>query len=215
MKLDAFLARRLAALCAAAGFLLLSGCSILPAPQTDTAHYYVLTGPVEVDAFPNAQPAGALRIGLAQVDASAYLRKPIVVRTAANEIAYRDNDLWAESPAPAVTDLLAARLAAATNRVGQVLVEPFPIDAPRDYDVAVHLLRFEGERESGGKWVASFVCTIEVTRGTGSGRVLVARETFAAPADKWDGTDFGQLARLLSADVQLLGDEIVRLLPRQ
>ncbi|HTJ77996.1 MAG TPA: ABC-type transport auxiliary lipoprotein family protein [Rariglobus sp.] len=200
-----------ALLLACGALLFQAGCSIIPAPQTDPTHYYVLTGPSFADPGP-ARLENALSIGVRRVEVVPYLNgKAMIVRSAANEIAYQDYARWAELPAAGIERLVMARLQS-SPKVGRVYLQPFPFDVKRDYDVAVSVQRCEGERKADGATAACFVCTVEITEAKPGGAVVV-RKTFTAPQAAWDGKDFGKLAQLLSADVAALGDEIVDTLP--
>jgi len=200
-----------ALLAAGLGLFLQAGCSIIPPPQADPTHYYVLTGPAFADPGPARAP-GALRIGLRRVETAPYLGgKSMIVRTAANEIAYEDYARWAEPPAEGIRRLVTARLQS-SPKVARVYQEPFPFDEKRDYDVGVTVLRCEGGRAAGGAASADFACTIEITEAKPGGAVVL-RKTFTAPEAEWDGENFGRLAQLLSADVAALGDEIADALP--
>lgn len=200
-----------ALLCVGLAIFLFAGCSIFPTPQADPTHYYVLTAPAFADPGP-ARAENALRVGLRRVEVVPYLGgKAMIVRTAANEIAYEEYARWAELPAAGIERLLTARLQS-SPKVGRVYLQPFPFDGPRDYDVGVSVLRCEGERKADGKTAVSFVCTVEVTEAKAGGTVIL-RKTFTAQAAAWDGKDFGKLALLLSDAASALGEEIVGALP--
>jgi uncharacterized lipoprotein YmbA len=187
--------------------LLLAGCSgLIPAPQTDPTRYFVLTGPP-----PAAAAGGSLRIGLRTVELAAYLKSPdMIVRQGTNEIALQDYARWGEPLDAGIARLLRESLQAAGG-VGRVYLQPFPLDTDRDYDVAVTVLRCEGATGGKGGRGARFAATFEITK-PGDGR-LVARRTFVAPDVGWNGTDFAQLAGLLSDDVAALGQDVVGALP--
>jgi uncharacterized lipoprotein YmbA len=188
----------------------LAGCGgLIPAPQADPTHYYILTGPAP--AASDAPAAGRLRLGLRSVELAAYLKSPdIIVRQGTNELLLQDYARWGESLDAGIGRLLRERLRAAPA-VARVYPQPFPLDADRDYDVAVTILRCEGGLADGRR-AAQFAATIEIATVGPDARV-VARRTFVAPAAAWDGRDFAQLAALLSADVDALGREVVAALP--
>jgi uncharacterized lipoprotein YmbA len=184
--------------------LFLAGCDgLIPPPQVDPTRYYVLTGPSPAPAA----AGGPLRVGLRTVELAAYLKSPdMIVRQGANELMLQDYARWGEPLEAGIGRLLRDRLRTA-GAVGRVYPQPFPLDADRDCDVAVTLLRCEGATDR----TARFAATIEITKAS-DGRLL-ARRTFVAPDAAWDGKNFGQLAGLLSADVDALGQEIVAALP--
>jgi hypothetical protein len=190
--------------------LCFAGCGgLIPPPQADPTHYYVLTGPAP--AASDALPTGHLRVGLRSVELAAYLRSPdLIVRQGTNELVLQDYARWGEPLEAGVGRLLREQLRAAPG-VARVYPQPFPLDADRDYDVAVTILACEGGVEAGRR-VAQFAATIEITTA-GLDAHVVARRTFVAPAAAWDGRDFARLAALLSADVDALGREVVAALP--
>lgn len=198
-------------LLAGLGLLGQTGCSILPAPQADPTHYYVLAGPAFLDPGP-ARAEDALRVGLRRINVVPYLGgKAMIVRNSANEITYQDYARWAEPPVAGIERIVVARLQR-SPRIGRVYLQPFPFDEKRDYDVGVTVLRCEGERKADGTLAAGFACTVEVTEAKLDG-VVVMRKTFTAPQAGWDGKDFGKLAQLLGDAVAALGEEIIAALP--
>ncbi len=184
--------------------LFLAGCGgIIPPPQADPTRYFVLTGPSPGPAA----TGGQLRVGLRTVELAAYLKSPdMIVRQGTNELMLQDYARWGEPLEAGIGRLLRDGLRTA-DRVGRVYPQPFPLEAERDCDVAVTVLRCEGSTDR----TARFAATIEITRAS-DGRLL-ARRTYVAPDARWDGRNFDQLAGLLSADVEGLGREIVAALP--
>jgi uncharacterized lipoprotein YmbA len=192
------------------GLCALAAC--LPPPQPDPTRYFVLTGPAPAPTAGGAASADDLRIGLQSVELAKYLKSPdLIVRQGTNELVLQDYARWAEPLDAGIARLLRERLQA-VDGVGQIYLQPFPLDANRDYDVAVTVLRCEGATTAGGDHVARFAATIEITT-TGDHAHLVTRRTFVAPEAKWDGKDFARLAGLLSADVEALGQEVASALP--
>jgi len=188
----------------------LAGCGgLIPPPQADPTHYYVLTGPPLADS--DAVATGRLRLGLKAVELAAYLKSPgLIVRQGTNELMLQDYARWGEPLDAGIARILRERLRTAAA-VARVYPQPFPLDADRDYDVAVSVWRCEGGTAAGRR-VAQFAATIEITT-TGMNARVVARRTFVAPPASWDGRDFAQLAALLSAEVDALGQEVVAALP--
>ncbi len=192
--------------------LLFAGCNIIPAPTADLTRYYVLTAPAPSEA--GMQPiAGALRLGLKNVELAPYLKKgSLVVRTGANEVTFPNDARWAEPPEQEILHIVRAQLLA-TSTVGRVFTQPFPFDEARDYDVSVRILRCDGvQAAGGGKASVQFAATIEITRSGAVGEV-VARKRFVAPEAAWDGKDYALLAAHLSAAVAALSQEVVVTLP--
>jgi uncharacterized protein len=208
----AFLRRRLVVLCVLSAALLgLAGCSLLPAPQSDPTRYYVLTGGTPGEARPE-KTAGALVLGLKRIEIVPYLNgKDMVVREHGNEIAYQSFSRWAEPLNASIGRTLIGRLSSAET-VSRVYTQGFPFDVERDYDVAVRVLRCEGEHLESGKYVSSFSAVLEVTEAKAGGAVVL-RKVFTAPAGEWNGKDFGRLAAALSDAVGALAAEVVGALP--
>lgn len=206
--------RRFSALCVLSAVALAwSGCSLVPEPKADPTRYYVLTGlPVDAARAPNVE--GALVLGVKRIEIAAYLNgKDMVVREAGNEIRYNSFSRWAEPLSSSIARAMAGRLAA-SERVARVYPQPFPFDVERDYDVAIRVVRCEGERKADGKTVASFSALVEVTEARAGGEVVL-RKLFTAPETEWDGENFGELAAALSDGVAALGAEIVSGLPAE
>jgi len=198
-------------LCVLSLGLLFAGCGgFIPPPQPDPTHYYILTGPLPASS--DAAVTGHLRLGLKSIDLASYLRTPdLIVRQGTNELVLQDYARWGEPLEAGISRILRERLRAAPG-VERVYTQPFPLDADRDYDVAISVLRCEGGPAAGHGRAAQFAATIEITTAGADARV-VARRTFVASPASWDGSDFAQLAALLSADVDALGQEIVAALP--
>lgn len=196
-------------LCVALGAL--AGCNVIPPPTEDPTRYYVLSSPALTGV--SAPAAGALVLGLRNVDAAPYLKKgTLVVRTGENEITFPNDARWGVPIEQDIARALRGSLSAAPS-VGRVLAQPFPFEGKRDYDVHVHVLRCEGVKSSGNNGAkASFSAMIEVT-STAEGAPLVARKLFVAPEATWDGKDFAQLAAQLSTAVAALGGEVASLVP--
>jgi uncharacterized protein len=208
----AFIRRRLTVLCVMSAALLgLAGCSLLPAPQSDPTRYYVLTGGTLGEARP-VKTAGALVLGLKRIEIVPYLNgKDMVVREHGNEIAYQSFSRWAEPLNVSINRTLIGRLASAET-VARVYTQGFPFDVERDYDVAVRVLRCEGEHTDSGNYVASFSAVLEVAEAKAGGAVVL-RKVFTSPATEWNGKDFGKLASALSDAVGALAAEVVAALP--
>jgi uncharacterized lipoprotein YmbA len=189
----------------------LAACNVVQPAQEDPTRYFVLSDP----AVPPGQapaPSAGVRIGLKTVRLEGYLRrKQIVVRTGGNEIQFRDYRLWAEPLDAAIARVLRSRLLASPD-VAQVYTEPFPPDPERDFDVSIEVSHFEGSAGAEGRYTASFSAAIEISTAGANPRV-VAHKVFVAPDAAWDGRDFDRLARLLTADVSALGQDVLADLP--
>jgi uncharacterized protein len=190
----------------------LAGCNVIPPPQDDATRYFVLSDSASPESPAQPAPAqGGLRLGLRAIRLEGYLKnRSMVVRSGPNEIRFEDYRRWADPVDAAISRVLRSSLLAAPS-VARVFTEPFPFDQARDYDVSIEVTRFEGAL-SGGKYEASVSATIEIST-TGPNSRVVSRRNFEAPAEAWDGADFGQLAALLNRDVAALAQEVVAEVP--
>ncbi|HEX2852928.1 MAG TPA: PqiC family protein [Opitutaceae bacterium] len=192
--------------------LALAGCNVIPPVQPDVTRYYVLSGPT-IAPTPNQSTEGALQLGLRPVELAPYLRRgSLVVRAGDNEVAFANDQRWAEPLEKEIGNALRQRLVAAPT-VMRVFVPPFPFEPARDFDVGVQVLHCEGARE-GGRLVARFAAIIEISTA-GADAKVVTRKTFVAPEAAWDGKDFARLASLLSDAVAALSQEVVSSLPEK
>lgn len=196
--------------CAAAFICLQTGCRIIPEPQADPTRYYTLAIP-ENETYTGMK--GVLRVGLRTVELAPHLRKGVmVVRKGEYELAYQDYARWAEPLDQVLTRALRIRLQSAAS-VRAVTVPPFPLDQQRDVDLAVYVARCEGVGQ-GQSMAARFVASMELIR-TGSEPTVVARKTFTAAENAWDGKDFAALAAALSQAVHQFAGEAEALLAAQ
>jgi hypothetical protein len=208
----------------------LTGCNVIPAAQNDPTKFYVLSAPrgqapesqanapagrvppTENSAAANPPAAKKVRLGLKTVEVANYLKGPeMVVRSGTNEVTMQEYARWAEPIQAGVTRLLREQLAGAAN-VAQIDVQPFSLDQPRDFDIAVTILHCEGAAGGADGRGARFEASIRISTA-GLTPELVARKIYTAPAAAWDGQNFDKLAQLLSADVQGLGAAILETVP--
>lgn len=193
--------------------LALGGCKIIPEAVVDPTRYFVLNGPASSELV-SAHPIGTYQVGLRPVELPGYLRnrKDMVVRTGANELRFQEYALWAEPLDAGVSRVLKQQLLS-NPAIGGVSVYPFSIDIKRNYDVVVRITNCEGlvQGEKGG--VARFAAAYDIIASGADGRV-VARRTFTAADQAWDGSDYAALARLLSEAVAKLSDDIAANLPK-
>jgi len=188
-----------------------AGCNVVAPPQDDATRYYILSDSAPA-AAQGGQSQGGARVGLKAVRLEGYLRRrEMVVRTAANEVDFKDYRRWAEPLDAAIGRIVQSRLLA-SPAVSQVWVEPFPVDQDRDYDVSIEITRCEGAVSPSGNYVASLSASIEVSTSGPNGHV-VARRSFSAPDEAWNGTDFDRLAALLSGDAAALGRDVLAGIP--
>lgn len=189
---------------------LLAGCQIIPEPVADQTRYYVLTGGLTPPAAEADPASGGVTLGVRDIELASYLdSRALVVRLGANELAYQDYALWAEPLDQGIARLLRAQLLASPN-ISRVHVHPLPFSEPRDFEVAIRLLRCEGVREEDGA-VARFSALIEII--STADQEVVSRKLFTAPDVPWDGQDHGTLVAALSEAAQHLAAEVIQALP--
>ena len=126
------------------------------------------------------------------------------VRLTANEVAYVDEARWAETLEQGIGRVLRESLE------GRPEIAHVAANATQehDFDIAVRVLRCEGDREKG---VARFSAAVEIY-AAGPGGVRRGRDTFTTEVPGWDKQSYGQLAAKLSEAVDAFGDRIVALL---
>jgi uncharacterized lipoprotein YmbA len=190
-------------LVAGAWLLAATGCNLIPPSTPDATRYYVLTTTAAKPAAPAAD-GPHWRIALRTVEVPSFLRgKAMQVRTAGNEIHYAEEARWAESLEAGLGRVLHESLesrAEIAHVVANAAEDP-------DFDVAVRVLRCEGDRDAK---VARFSAVVEVYAPR-LGAELRARDTFVIEIPGWNG-DYGQLAAKLSTAVDGLAGNIVTLL---
>lgn len=185
------------------GLLAVAGCNVIPASQPDETRYYVLTTVAGKPAVDN--PAGPhWRVALRPVEVPSFLRgKAMQVRFAGNEIRYVEEARWAESLEAGLGRVLRESLEA-RGEVAHVVSSP---GEDHDFEIAVRVLRCEGDREAK---VARFTAVVEIYL-PGAGSERRARDTYTMEVPGWDGS-YGQLALKLSEAVDGLADNVVTLL---
>jgi hypothetical protein len=162
---------------------LLSGCNLLPQPQTDTVRNFTLSRPSDV-----APVADGILVRPVQL--AGHLRnRAMAVRVAANEVVYLEDVRWAEPMDNAITQLLRARLGAVGGGA----------------TVSVQIQRCELVRSEGNR--VQLIATYSISPADAA-RAPGLRGAFAASPRTWEGKDYGALVDQLQAAVGELGDAI-------
>ncbi len=188
----------------------LSGCNLIPPAQEDMTRFYVLSSDVPVA---ETSPTG-VSVAIRPVTVAGYLtHRDLVVRNGENEIAFKDLARWAEPIDTGVARIVRSHLLAAPG-VSHVYLPPTPLDAPRDYEVTIDVIRCEGARTAAGTYVARFSGIIEIHKAGATDETGV-RRVFQAEDRPWDGHDYSQLVSLLSQDVEGLGGAVADALPKK
>jgi uncharacterized lipoprotein YmbA len=122
---------------------LATGCSVLD-PQPDRTQFFVLSPlaePAEGAGLQNAV------VALGPVKLPDYLgRLEIATRTDENRLKFSDTDRWAEPLDVNFTRVLSQDLAILMN-LGDIVSYPWFADTHVDYQIPVHVSRFEGQDE--------------------------------------------------------------------
>ena len=201
MKLRSFSVPGL--LLASACLLATSGCNLIPPSTPDATRYYVLTTTTPKPAATSS--TAHWRVALRPIEVPSYLRgKAMQVRSASNEIHFAEEARWAESLEAGLSRVLREDL----DDRGEVAHVVSSAGEEHDFEIAVRLLRCEGDRDSK---VARFTAVVEIyPPGAGSERRV--RDVFTTEVPGWDGS-YGQLALKLSEAVDGLADRIATLVP--
>ena len=180
-----------------------TGCNLIPPSTPDATRYYVLTtAPAKPAAAGDAGPHW--RVALRPVDVPSFLRgKAMQVRQAGNEIHYAEEARWAESLEAGLSRVLRESL----EGRGEVAHVVSSTGEEHDFEIAVRVLRCEGDREAK---VARFTAVVEIYP-PGIGTERRARDTYTMEVPNWDGS-YGQLALKLSEAIDGLADRVVALI---
>lgn len=190
-------------LLACAWLLAATGCNLIPPSTPDATRYYVLTTAAGKPAA--ASPTAHWRVALRPIEVPSFLRgKAMEVRSAGNEIHFAEEARWAESLDAGLSRVLRENL----DGRGEVAHVVSSAGEEHDFEIAVRLLRCEGDRDAK---VARFTAVVEIfPPGAGSERRV--RDVFTMEVPGWDGS-YGQLALKLSEAVDGLADRIAALAP--
>jgi len=178
-----------------------AGCSVLD-PQPDRTQFYLLTAMAEA---PTASAPANMVIALDPVKLPDYLgRLEIATRTDENRLRYSDTDRWAEPLDVSFTRVLSQDLAILMN-LGDVVSYPWFSDTRVDFQVPVHVSRFEGD---GDKVVLQARWSVKDVK---SGTLLYAKESRILQSQAGTG---GAAVGAMNAAVTELGREIASRAPQ-
>ncbi|HWA25185.1 MAG TPA: PqiC family protein [Lacunisphaera sp.] len=164
---------------AALGFFL-SGCNLLPDPQSDPVRYFTLSGPPTGASAPDAVVVRPVRL-------AGHLRnRNMAVRVSENEVTYLEDVRWAEPLDEAITQALRNRL----RQVGG------------GGSINVQIQRCELVRNAGNS--VQLTATYTITPPGGEPKP----GAFTATPRAWTGGDHGALVGLLRESVEELADAI-------
>jgi uncharacterized lipoprotein YmbA len=181
----------------AAGCLLtlLAGCGTFQ-PVQDVTRFYTLGGATASERIGAVPAPNAPLVGVRIVQTASHLRRPgMVVRVSEHELRYAAGHRWAERLDDAVARDLAAGVQRQVGSRVAVAVAPALRAPVPDVLVEVELLQCEGR--AGANGAAVFAADWRIVGGK-PGKPLSAGR-FQVEKAGWNGTDYDQLAALLSA----------------
>jgi len=183
--------------------LLVSGCSLLSAPNVPTTRYFVLTSDRSLGA---ANPArDGISLGMGPFSFPSYLNRPQMVnRTDANQIVFSQFNRWAEPVADGFQRILAENVG---RVVGTSQVVTFPwYEIPLEYQVKGEVLRFESNAD--GEAVLEAIWTVLRLEDK---RYLVTRHSdLRRPVDAGDPDAVAAALSGLAADLgEQMGEAVL------
>lgn len=184
---------------------LLAGCFKL-ARESPVLRQYVLGGTAPPAA---AAAAPGLSVGVRRIDLAPYLAVPaVVVRRGANRIVVSEYHRWGEDPGQGINRAVAGYLSHAKG-IGGVDVAPWPVRAPHDFLVQLHVSRFEGvapEDTLAARGEVHLQATWEIIRPADG--ALVARGTTEYREADWTVGDYAGLVTRLDRGLITLAREL-------
>jgi uncharacterized lipoprotein YmbA len=131
--------RLLAVGCAA---ISLAGCFQLARP-TPPLEQFVLGGAPPTTAAVVTRDAAGFTLGLRRLDLAPYLATTAIIVRRGSQVSSSGFRRWAEEPAAGISRAIAGYLGA-SPKVLAVDIAPWPVAAPHDYLVQVHIAHLEG-----------------------------------------------------------------------
>ncbi len=188
----------------------LTGCFSLSRDAPAIQHYVL--GSVPSANGVSTSDASAATIGLRQPRLADYLDIPfIVVRQGTNRITYSDFYRWGESLAGGINGAVAARLVESGN-FESVNVAPWPAQTGHDYQISIHITRFEGvvEDSLATRGEVHVRASWEISSPGGTTAISQGTTDFRRPG--WSPGNYESLVMMLDAGLsQLAADLITRL----
>jgi uncharacterized lipoprotein YmbA len=156
-----------------------AGCSLLD-PQPDHTQFFVLSPLAEPPESPALQ--GSV-VALGPVKLPDYLgRLEIATRTDENRLSFSDTKRWAEPLDVNFTRVLSQDLAILMN-LGEIVSYPWFADVKVDYQVPVHVSRFEAD--DGGNVVLQARWSVKAVK---SGALIYAKDSRIVQTKSEDDT---------------------------
>ena len=119
-----------------------AGCFSLARPTPPLEEYVLGAGPRPAAVAP-ARDAGGVTIGLRRLDLAPYLSTTAIVVRRGSRIVTSGFRRWGEEPSAGIMRAVAVSLGAAPTILA-VDVAPWPVQAPHDYLVQLHVSHLEG-----------------------------------------------------------------------
>jgi hypothetical protein len=133
---------RLLAIGTTCAVVTLAGCFKLARP-TPPLEEYVLGGALPAMRAAPARSTGAVTLGLRRLDLAPYLATTAIIVRRGSSISSSGFRRWGESPAAGIMRAVSGYLSTAPG-VAAVDIAPWPVAAPHDYLVQLHIDRLEG-----------------------------------------------------------------------
>lgn len=146
---------------------IVAGCFTLARPTPPLEEYVLGHGPSAGDAAP-ARPRGGVTIGLRRLDLAPYLSTTAIVIRRGARIVTSEFRRWGEDPSAGIMRAVALSLRAAPEILA-VDVAPWPVQAPHDYLIQLHVSHLEG------------VAPEDATAAAGEVRVTATWEIIRSP----------------------------------
>lgn len=155
--------------------VMLAGCGV-----TKPSRFYILT-PVEEPSVATAGKTGPA-LGIGPVAFPAYLDRPeIAHRSGDNQLHYAGSHRWAEPLKTTFTRTLAENLAILLP-TDRITLHPWPRSAPIDYQLVLHVTRFDAD--ASGTVVLS--ASLEIVRPEGDTVSQRKKVSYSEPAGSMD-----------------------------
>lgn len=155
--------------------LIVTGCGV-----TKPSRFYILT-PVEEPGAATAGMSGPA-LGIGPVTFPAYLDRPeIAHRSGDNQLHYAGSHRWAEPLKTTFTRTLAENLAILLP-TDRITLHPWPRSAPIDYQVVLHVTRFDAD--ASGTVVLS--ANLEIVPAVGDTVSQRKKVSYTEPAGSMD-----------------------------
>lgn len=175
--------------------LVVSGCSLLGAPDVPTTRYFVLTSDRTLDG--EFATENTLSLGLGPFTFPSYLDRPqMVTRTDPNQVVYSQFNRWAEPIASGFPRVLSENIGRVTN-TSEIATFPW-YKVPLEYQVKGEVLRFEANDD--GEVVLECIWTV-VRLGEKDRYLVIRHADLHHPVDSDNPDEVAQALSRLTSDL--------------